>query len=156
MPSGSSMTSFGRRGPKHGVPLDRREPRVDTGGDGAEPGGRDVQHEVLGQLWQHERDDVALTDALLRETGGRLVRVSVELAVAQRPTVRRDVGDIVSEPLGRLPRHLVEHHAASRGEESRPWQPHAAGRPVRRRTTASCARRAGARCRSCSTPVSTC
>ena len=54
--------------------------------------------------------------AVLREAGGDLVRPLVELPVARGPAVGRDVGDMVSEPLGCLARHFAEHHAASRGE----------------------------------------
>ena len=62
--SGSSMTNFGDavRSTTSRSACERRV--FDTGGDGPEPGRGDVQHEVVGKLWENERDDIALADAL--------------------------------------------------------------------------------------------
>ena len=97
---------------EHGRPLGRGQPDVHPGRDGANARRGDVRDEVFGSLGQHERDDVALADAIARQPGRDLVGQPVELSIRERPSGGRDVGDTVAEPLSRLPGDISEHQVA--------------------------------------------
>ena len=89
--------------------LRRGELVVHAGRDGAELGRGEVCDQVLGSRRQHERDDVTGADAPTGEPGRDAVGQSVDVAVAERPAGRRDVGGSIAESAGRLAGHSGEH-----------------------------------------------
>ena len=80
------MTSFGPATSSTASRSRRRQPVVHAGGDRADLGRRAVREQVLGPGRQHERDDVALADAPLREPDRDLVGDAVDVGVRQRPS----------------------------------------------------------------------